>query len=132
MNEEEMKERYMEYKQLDEQIKYVQKQVQMIENQLEEFSNVIYNLDEFNAVKKETEILVPLSSGIFAKGKIQDTSEFLVNVGSNVIVQKDLQSTKKLIQTQISEMRNVQERMIAELQELVNRASKIEKELENV
>lgn len=131
MKEEEMKEKYVEYKQLDEQIKHIHKQIQVLQNQLGEFASVLQNLDDLNNIKTDSEILVPISSGIFTKARINGTSEFLVNVGSNVLVEKDVQATKNLIEAQIAEMSAVRDKMAADVNQLIQRAAAIEKEFES-
>ena len=89
---------YMEYKAIDEHIKQLQKQLEMLTNHLVEMHSTSSSLDDLDKIKKDKEMFVPISSGIFAKGTISNTSELLVNVGANVVVSKDIASAKKLIQ----------------------------------
>jgi prefoldin alpha subunit len=94
----------MEFKMLDQYIKQLQSQLEMITHQLIELNATSNSLNEFNNLSAGKEMFVPLSSGIFAKASIKDTSELLVNVGANVAVKKDVNSTKKLIQKRLSFM----------------------------
>ena len=48
------------------------------------------SLDDFSSLKKDSETLTTIANGIFAKSKITDTKELLVNVGSNVVVKKSI------------------------------------------
>ena len=132
MEEKEKKaqEMYMEFQMLDQHIKQLQKQLQAITQQLMEFESTSMSLEDLQKVQPGKEIFVPLSSGIFAKATIKDTSELLVNVGANVIVQKDIASTKKLIANQVEEVRKLQKRMADDLEKMTEKAANIEEQLQ--
>ena len=134
MEEKEKKaqEMYMEFQMLDQHIKQLQKQLQAITQQLMEFEATSMSLEDLQKVPQGKEIFVPLSSGIFTKATIKDTSELLVNVGANVIVQKDIASTKKLISNQVEEIRKLQKRMIEDLEKMTEKAAKIEEQLQTL
>ena len=123
---------YMEYKAIDEHIKQLQKQLEVLTSHLVEMHSTSNSLDDLDKIKKDKEMFVPISSGIFAKGTINSTSELLVNVGANVVVSKDIASTKKLIQYQIDEMKKVHKRMIEELQNMAQKAAELEAQLQGM
>ena len=125
-------EMYMEFQVLDQHIKQLQKQLEMVTHQLIELTVTSNSLDEFNNIKNEKEVFVPLSSGIFAKASIKDTSQLLVNVGANVVVKKDVAETKKLISNQIEEIKKVQKNMIDELDKMTEHAAQLEKQLQDL
>ena len=130
--EKKAQEMYVEFQMLAQHIKQLQKQLQSFTQQLMEFEATNMNLEDLQKVSSGKQIFVPLSSGIFAKATINDTSEFLVNVGANVIVQKDVASTKKLISNQIEEIKKLQKRMIDDLERMTDKAAKIEEELQSL
>ena len=123
---------YMEYKAIDEHIKQLQKQLEVLTSHLVEMYSTYASLEDLDKIKKDKEIFVPISSGIFAKGAIKDTSELLVNVGANVVVSKDIASAKKLIQHQIEEMKKVHKRMLEELQNMAQKAAELEAQLQGL
>ncbi|MBI2656986.1 prefoldin subunit alpha [Candidatus Woesearchaeota archaeon] len=128
--EKKMQELYMEFQMLDQHIKQLQKQLEMITHQLIDLNVTSNSLDEFNKIEEGKEIFVPLSSGIFAKASVKDTSELLVNVGANVAIKKDIASTKKLIQNQMEEIKKIQKQMAEELDRLVEHAAQLEMQLQ--
>ena len=83
-------------------------------------------------IKEKTEILVPISTGIHAKAEIKDSKSFIVNVGANVALVKDLKSTKEIIKNQIVEIRELQESLAGQLQERVAKASSMEQEISQI
>ena len=134
MEEKEKKaqEMYMEFQMIDQHIKQMQKQLEMVTHQLIELNATSNSLDEFRKIDSGKEVFVPLSSGIFAKAGIKDTSEVLVNIGANVAVKKDIESTKKLIQGQMEEIRKIQKQMIDELEKLTSHAAQLEMQLQGL
>jgi len=130
--EKKVQEMYMEFKMLDQYIKQLQSQLEMITHQLIELNATSNSLNEFNNLSAGKEMFVPLSSGIFAKASIKDTSELLVNVGANVAVKKDVNSTKKLIQKQMEEIKKIQKQMINDLEKMTNHAAQLERQLQSM
>ena len=130
--EKKAQEMYMEFQVLEQHIRQLQKQLEAVTQQLIELTVTSSSLDEFNKIKPGKEIFVPLSSGIFAKASIKETSGLLVNVGANVVVQKDVASTKKLIQRQMEEIKKIQEQMVNELEKLTGHAAQLETQLQGM
>jgi len=131
-NEKQAQEMYMEYQMLDQHIKKMQAQLEAITNQLMEAASTNSAIDELEKIKNGMEIFVPISSGIFVKAAIKDTSDLLVNVGAGAVVQKGRASAKKLVQAQIEEMKKIHERMVSELGKMAARAGEIEQALQKI
>ena len=134
MEEKEKKaqEMYMQFQAIDQHIKQLQNQLEMVTRQLIELNATGSSLDEFRKIGVGKEIFVPLSSGIFAKAVIKDNSELLVNIGANVAVKKDVESTKSLIQNQIEEIKKIQVQMIGELEKMTSHAARLESQLQGL
>ena len=130
--EKKAQELYMEFQMIEQHIKQLQGQLEVITNQLIELSTTRNSLEEFNKINMDKEVFVPLSSGIFAKAKIKDTSDLLVNIGANVVVKKDIDSTKKLIQNQIEEIKKIQRQMIDNMEKMTNHAAQLEMQLQSL
>jgi len=130
--EKQAQEMYTEYQMLDQHIKKMQAQLEAITNQLMEAASTNNAIDELDKIKSGKEIFVPISSGIFVKATIKETSDLLVNVGAGAVVQKDRASAKKLIQNQIDEMKKIHERMVSELGKMAGRAGEIEQALQKI
>ena len=130
--EKKAQELYMEFQMIEQHIKQLQGQLEVITNQLIELSTTRNSLEEFNKINMDKEVFVPLSSGIFAKAKIKDTSDLLVNIGANVVVKKDIDSTKKLIQNQIEEIKKIQRLMIDNMEKMTNHAAQLEMQLQSL
>ena len=130
--EKKAQEMYMEFQVIEQNINQMQKQLEVVTHQLIELNVTNNSLDEFKKISSDKEIFVPLSSGIFAKGVLKENSELLVNVGANVVVKKDIPSTKKLIQNQMEEIKKIQKQLIEELEKMTNHAAQLEQQLQGL
>jgi len=128
----ELQEKYMELQVLDQQMQQFQQQIQQLDEQIMELAYTKQSLDELKETKKGTDIFVSVSPGIFAKAKIEDPDDLLVNVGSNTSVKKSIEGTKKIIDEQQKELANVHVQLNQSVQKLANKAMEIEKDLEGL
>jgi len=130
--QEKLQKLYVEFQVLNNSIKQLEKQNEALETQLMELMVTNQSLDDMKKVESGTEILVPISSGIYAKAELKDTNSFTVNVGSNIVLNKDLNSTKKIIENQIDEIKKLQENFVKELQSNTSKAGLLEKEITEI
>ena len=130
--QEKLQKLYVEFQVLNNSIKQLENQSGALETQLMELRITNQSLDDMKKVKSGTNILVPISSGIYVKAEIKDTNSFTVNVGSNITLSKDLNSTKKIIENQIDEIKKLQENFVNELQSNTSKAGLLEKEITEI
>ena len=126
---EDMQKKYMEYQMLDQRIKQMQEQLQMVDQQTMEAMATLQSIDEFSKLQDKSEILVPINNGIFAKATLKKEEKLRVNIGSAVVVDKTVQQTKKLIEKQTEQIAELREKIIENLNQLVQQAANIEKSL---
>ena len=125
-NEEEIQQKYFEMQMLNHQATQIKKQMQTIDQQMQELSVAMESIDAIQE-STETEILVPISSGVFLKASIQDKEKLLVSVGSNITVPKSFEDTKSILENNILEIGKYKDQMkelmdrIAEKQELIQK-----------
>jgi len=130
--EEKLQKLYMEFQILSQRIQQLEKQNEALNNNLMELMVTNQSLDDIESIKEKTEILVPISSGIYAKADIKESDSFLVNVGANTVLVKDLKSTKEIIENQIREIRELQESLADQLQKQTSKAALLEQEIGNI
>ena len=131
-NEQAMQEIYMKFQMMDQKIKKIQQQLEAVTQNLVELTVTLNGLDDFSKSDLKKEILIPLNAGIYAKANLKSNSELLVNVGANVVVAKDVPSTKNLIHGQIEEVKKVQNELLMELERLTSQAANLEMQLQNM
>ena len=130
--EEKLQKMYLEFQMLEQQIKQLEKQSNALKNHLRELVSTSHSLEEIKKIEEKAEILVPISTGIYAKAELKDKSIFIVNVGANIAAAKDIESTKKIIAAQIKEISEVHENVAQELQRHVEKAASIEEEINKI
>jgi prefoldin alpha subunit len=130
--EEKLQKLYLEFQMLDQQIKQLEKQNTALDNQLRELMMTNQSLEDIKKIGNGTEILMPLSGGIYAKAELKDNKNLIVNVGANITVSKDVESTKKLIETQIDEIKKLQVNLVSQLQEQTTKGALLEQEINNI
>jgi len=110
-----IQQKYVEYQMMEQQIKQLQQQFEKMEMQTKEVAAVEQSLSDISKAKDGDELLVPVSGGVFFKASVKDCNNFLVNVGHNVVVEKDVESTIKLVQSQAIEISKYKEQVMNQL-----------------
>lgn len=123
---------YMELQMLDGRIRQLQQQVQILRQQGEEVESIKSNLTETSKTKKGNTILVPLANGIFARAKIEDVDNLLVNVGAGTVVTKNLEDTKRMLDDQLREGRRVEAKLLREQEQAVHQFNSKQAELQKM
>jgi prefoldin alpha subunit len=113
-----MQKKYVEFQMIQQQMQQLQQQIEKFDKQLMELNGVITALEEFKTMKKGSDMLVPLASGIFASGELKDAEHVRVNVGANVSVKKSIPDTISLVKQQIDEIEKYKVQMIENLTQM--------------
>ena len=127
--EEALKEKYAEFRLAAAQIKGLQEQLQSVDEKRQELEEAAESISKLKEAQKGTKILVPVTSGIFARATLDKSDEMLVNVGSNVCVNKTAEEAGDILKAKLLELTGYQESMLEELNRLTDQADKLEKEL---
>ncbi len=125
-----MQEAYLELQILSSQIKQLRGQVQLLDEQAADIAGVIQNIDDFGSSEVGSEMLAPISGGIFAKADLKDNKELVVNVGADIAVEKDLASTKQLLAERLSEVQRQRDGFVSQLQGLSLQAQQAQQTIE--
>ena len=128
----ELQQLYVHMQMLEQQSKQLQKQIQSLDQQMEELETVKRALEELQHVPLDTEILVPLSGGIFVKAALKDNTNLLVNVGADTGVTKSVPDTISTITSQFAELQQLREQMQAQLERVIGKAQELEQHVEKM
>lgn len=121
MNKEENKEKLKNNKiELEYQIEQLQKIIEKLDEQLLEVMNAKESLEDIKNLSDNEEALFPIQNGIFVKGKILDNKKIFLNVGSNVVAEKDIVYAIDLMKKQYDEIQNYKHELIKQLEILIN------------
>ena len=132
MTDEKLREAYVKYQMLEQQLKQIQQQIKVIEQQIVEIETTKQALEEIGKVKVGEEMLVPVANGIFIKAEIKDNQNAILNVGSEVAVEKPLSKAKKLMHDQQEQVQLVHQQLLGTMAKLGAQMQVLEQELQKL
>lgn len=97
------KEKYTEMKMLHQHIEQLGEQVQQLAQNRAEIEHSKEALQDLKGSGKG-ELFAPIANGIFIKTELRDTEKLLVNVGSDVVVEKSVDEVVGLLSKQQDEV----------------------------
>ena len=126
---EQIKQKYMHMKMLEQQIEKMQEQMQTFDTQLQEISSMKSAVEEIKTVKSGAEILVPLATGIFVKASIKQPDHVLVNVGAQTAVPRQADEALTMLNDQLVEIEKLKHNFSQQLEQMTQKGSAIEHEM---
>ncbi|PIO00347.1 prefoldin subunit alpha [archaeon CG10_big_fil_rev_8_21_14_0_10_43_11] len=118
LSEEDKQQALYQMQLMQQEAEKIEQQIIELEKRRIELDVVLMSLDEIKNQKK-SDILVPVGSGVFAEGTLKEAKGVLVNVGSNIVVRKDIEDAKKSVKEQIDEIENIKDMLQKELQDFL-------------
>ncbi len=106
---------------LNTEAQFIGEQIERVDASLMEMEYVKNCLDELASTSNNSQILAPVSNGIFLKAKLEKTDMLLVNVGKEIVVEKTIPDTKSLLDSRIKEMSEMRENMLDQMQKIEDR-----------
>ena len=101
-----------------------------MDEQIAELNESKLVVNKFSDLKKGDEMRVPLTSGIYIKASILDTKNLMINVGSNVTVEKTPLQVAKILDNQLEELSKYREQLIEQMKILIMRIEEIQTSFE--
>ena len=118
MRSEEEQKALLERELLQREIQHVENEIIALEKRKIELDIVLASIDEI-LKQKGDETLVPIGSGVFVKGKLVNKNKVFVNVGADVVIEKNVEEAKKIINAQRDEISKLQELLENNLREFI-------------
>jgi len=131
-DQKELNEKYFELQILEQQLKQVNQQLLGMDNQLLELQRIKDNLDDIANTNKDTEMLVAIGGGVFSKAELKDPNKVLMNVGANIVVEKDIASSKVVVDHQIGQITDVIKQLEQEFQILAMNSQVLQQDLQKM
>jgi len=128
--EEKLQQKYMEFQMLQQQIQQISKYIEELDSKLDEFRSTKTNVEGMDKAPKDAKTLVSLAPGIFAHAELKENKKFVVNVGANILVEKNIPQITKMLDKQIQEIEGAHAQMNQNLTALNQRAEEIVKDLQ--
>lgn len=129
-SEDEIKEKYMEFQTIQQQLQQLTEHVEQMNQQAAELEISINAIKEVEKTTLNNEFLAPIANGIFVKGELKENSKLIINVGSNVTVERTPQEVIELLHKQRIEVVEQTAQAEAVVEQLSDYALKLYKEVE--
>ena len=105
----------IQMQELQQGLQGLQEQLQLLQRQKNELDHLTDSLTELQKNKNEDTVLVPFGAGIFVQAKIENSEKVILNVGANVVVEKNIADTLALVAKQGKELQTIEQSMQEEL-----------------
>ncbi len=122
----ELQEKYVEYKTLIENFQQLQQNVLALEKHRVELETLKSSLGSISEVKVGEQALMPLGGGIFLFGDLRDANKVIMNVGSGVCVEKNVEEAAATIDQQINEVYSLSLQIRGEVEKTVSRVQELQ------
>jgi prefoldin alpha subunit len=117
-SEADVQQMFMQLQQIEEQARHLEQEAQIIDQKRAEFLKLIEQFDNIKTAKKGSKVFANIGAGVFAQAKLENSNEFLVNVGAGNFVKKTADEIKKHLKKQADELEKVQGQVMQNLQML--------------
>ncbi|MBM3199450.1 prefoldin subunit alpha [Candidatus Woesearchaeota archaeon] len=129
VEQKDLNEKYIELQILEQQLKQVTQQLLALDQQLLELQRIEENIEDVKKTGKNTDMLVALGGGIFLKAEIKENNKVLMNVGANVVVEKDITASKEVISKQLDQLKDAAKQLEQEFRILAMNSQSAQEEL---
>ncbi|NOR85119.1 prefoldin subunit alpha [archaeon] len=103
---------------LKEQGQQLSQQKSQISMQLQEIEYSKNTIADLKNAKKDTELMIPIGTGMYVKGKITNLSDIITTIGGSVAVGKSLSEVDAIIKERESQMLDLEKQINIELEKL--------------
>jgi prefoldin alpha subunit len=122
--------KYVEYQLIAQQVEQIEQYLKAVENQLVSIQEITKGLRDFKKILPGTKILVPIQNGIFAEAELKANSDLKVNIGSQVIVKKNVDDTIQMMQIQKESIMKQKIELMSQYDQLTHAMKTLQKELQ--
>lgn len=102
--EERLQEKLLQVEYLKAYGESIHQQLALVATTMNELSVAKEALGNLKSMKENSEILVPMGGGAYAKAKVSDTKTVLMNLGADVLADKSLDEGLAMVDSQIKKL----------------------------
>ncbi len=121
--------KYEQLKMYEEHVRKLNQELGRIQERSSEIEHTVAALEEFKGHSSGKKSLFPIADGIFIRGEVKDDKKVFVNVGKGTIVEKSIDEAKEMLSSQLGELEDYNERIIAEMAEIDEKAYAIQEDV---
>jgi len=128
--EEKLQKQIVEYRTYESRLNSLNNQREMFSTKIIELSSTLNSIKEIS--RGGADIIFPIGSGSFVKGKLLDEGKILVEIGSNVALNMSLEESREYLKNMMNELENGVKTLDEEMKDVVKRMKSIEAEAQKM
>lgn len=128
-SEREVQEKIATLQILQEEAETLQRRLVELEILENEYRKTLETLEFFESIDTDVEALMNLGGGVFAYVDVKNSKKMLVDIGSGVVVEREVGEAIDFVKKKIKKIEESQEKMTSMLQQILAQAQKIQQEL---
>jgi len=128
---EDLQKKLIEFQILDANFKMLQEKAAVVNQKLEELQKTKASMEELGKTKPN-KALIPLGSGNFAYGSIENHNDIIVGIGSGVAVKKKRQEAVKVLDKRIKDEEKNLDDILKQSSAFVIQLEKVQQEIEKL
>ncbi|MBL7160841.1 MAG: prefoldin subunit alpha [Candidatus Aenigmarchaeota archaeon] len=129
--EQELQQKLMLYQLLQRQLEELQKQATMLQARFTEIEASRIALEDVDKVEKGNELLIPIGSGVYARGSAQK-GDVLVDAGAGIMTEKSPAEALGIMETKKKELEVMGSKLQQEILSVAGKMNEIGVEMEKV
>jgi len=128
---EDLQKKLIEFQILDTNLKTLQERAELLGQKLEELQKTKFSIEELKNANP-AKAFIPLGSGNFVRGSIENCEEVLVGIGSDIAIKKNRQDALKILDSRINELEDDLNNILKQVSVFVMQLEKVQQEIENL
>jgi len=128
-SEREIQEKIATLQILQEEAEALQRRIVEMEILENEYRKTLETLEFFESIDNGVEALMNLGGGVFAYVDVKNSKKMLVDIGSGVVVEREVGEAIEFIKKRIKRIEENQEKMTSMLQQILAQVQKIQQEI---
>lgn len=124
-----LQEKVMTYRILQSHLEQIRKEANLIERSYTEVEASRQLIEDLKKAKSDTEVLLPIGAGIFAKGKLTD-KKLLIDIGAGILADKSILKVGEVVEQQKIEIEKAVKKLNMDMKETVEKLNAIGPELQ--
>lgn len=129
--QQEAQQKMMQFQMLQNQLEGIRAQLQHLSARAEEMSGTKLTLDNLN-ISKPAEAFIPVGSGNFVKGKVEDSKNVLVSIGGGAAVKKTKEEAIKVLEDKLSTLQGEGNELGRAEQQVLMELSRLQAEVQRL
>ena len=128
----ELQQKLIIYQLLQKRLEELQQQALMLERRFIELETTKHALSDLEKMKNGGELFFPLGSGVYAKGKVLDNKNLMIELGAGVVTMKNPKSAKSFLEEKNREIENASEKLGEEINAAMSKINAMATDLQNL